>query len=53
MHASGIKPIVSEYRALWKALQHYVAHLEGLSSACKDEDKQLVSDEKLQDKGMA
>lgn len=49
MRASSIKLIVSEYHVLWEALQHYEAHLEGLSSACQDEDKQLVYDEKLQD----
>lgn len=49
MRASSIKLIVSEYRVLWEALLHYEAHLEGLSAACEDEDKQLVYDEKLQD----
>lgn len=49
MRASSIKRIVSEYRVWREALHHYEAHLEGLSSACDDEDQPLVYDEKLQD----
>ena len=49
MSSKGINPIISEYHILWDALKHYESRLEKLSSMEKDEDKQLIYDEKLQD----
>ncbi|MEY4582662.1 MAG: hypothetical protein RL701_7365 [Pseudomonadota bacterium] len=49
MSDRGFRPIVSEYRILWEALQFYAERLEKLSSMSTDDDQQLKYDEKLQD----
>jgi hypothetical protein len=49
MPANGFGLTVSEYRLLSEALQHFRAHLEELSAASTDDDRQLAYDEKLQD----
>ena len=49
MPVKGIQPIVSEYRILREALEHYEERLQKLSSMSTEEDQQLKYDEKRQD----
>lgn len=44
----AVKFVIGEYRVLWEALKRHQVELERESAATKDEDAQLLVDDKLQ-----